>query len=246
MQSGIYAIMNIVNGKQYVGSAVNIPGRWRVHRHHLRARTHTNRYLQHAWNKHGEAAFTFTILEECPREQLIEREQHWIDTLNTVHSGYNRVPQAGSHLGLRLTPEQCAKFAERQRRLWQDPAYRANFIAQVQAVYTTNPARRTQVADQVRQYWQDPAYRDNWQQKMRAWQADPQNRARMGDITRRRWADPAARSRMIAAQNVGKADPTHRRRLSERARALWADPAYREKVLQARREGRARRQQQAD
>ena len=30
-RSGIYAITNTANGKVYVGSAVNIHGRWRVH-----------------------------------------------------------------------------------------------------------------------------------------------------------------------------------------------------------------------
>lgn len=49
-----------------------------------------------AWKTCGEAAFEFNILEECPPEKCIEREQWWIDT---VHPVYNICRTAGSALG---------------------------------------------------------------------------------------------------------------------------------------------------
>jgi group I intron endonuclease len=77
---GIYAITNMLNGKQYIGSSVYFPTRWSHHRKALRRGTHHAIPLQNAWNKYGEEAFTFTILELCSRNALIEREQHWLDT----------------------------------------------------------------------------------------------------------------------------------------------------------------------
>jgi predicted GIY-YIG superfamily endonuclease len=42
--SGIYKITNLLNGKMYIGSAVNVRKRWHQHRHGLRCNKHDNRY----------------------------------------------------------------------------------------------------------------------------------------------------------------------------------------------------------
>jgi group I intron endonuclease len=118
MATGVYAIRNAVNGKVYVGSAaVSLKDRWRSHRKELRRGKHCNRYLQFAWNKHGEPAFEFTVLEECDPGACIAREQHWIDEKRAAdHSfGYNISPTAGSPLGVKHTPETRAKVAAAQR-----------------------------------------------------------------------------------------------------------------------------------
>lgn len=43
--SGIYLITNTVNGKQYIGSAVNILRRWDEHRCRLNEWSHANEHL---------------------------------------------------------------------------------------------------------------------------------------------------------------------------------------------------------
>src|SRR4051812_13574965 len=96
-QTGIYKIVNILNGIIYVGSAVNIKKRWQWHKKDLRANKHRNSYLQNAWNLHGEECFEFSVIEYCEETQLLEREQNWIDTLNSVRpNGYNLAPIAGN------------------------------------------------------------------------------------------------------------------------------------------------------
>ena len=78
-KSGIYQIRNLVNGKVYVGSAVNLQHRRREHRSDLRNGTHHSIKLQRAYNKYGESSFAFEILEYVEdRNQLIEREQYYI------------------------------------------------------------------------------------------------------------------------------------------------------------------------
>lgn len=79
MKSGIYVIRNTANGKVYVGSAVNIKGRWAVHKHGLRRGKHHSQRLQRAWNKYGEAAFVLETLELCCVDLLLEREQSYFD-----------------------------------------------------------------------------------------------------------------------------------------------------------------------
>lgn len=90
MKAGVYTITNIVNGKQYIGSAMNIRRRWNEHMSRLKRGRHENGKLQHAWLKYGEAAFSFAMLEavEEKADQLI-REQHWIDSTKSVLCGYN-------------------------------------------------------------------------------------------------------------------------------------------------------------
>ena len=111
IKSVIYAITHLASGKQYIGSAINYVKRWRDHKWELRHNRHSNIHLQRAWNKYGEDAFEFTILEVVPDvNQLLEREQHWIDNLDVYASGYNRCPIAGSTLGRKLSDETRQKL----------------------------------------------------------------------------------------------------------------------------------------
>jgi group I intron endonuclease len=78
--SGIYRIKNIITNDCYVGSSVNIERRWKEHKNALKANCHDNQYIQNAYNKYGIDAFKYEILEICPVEYIIEREQERIDT----------------------------------------------------------------------------------------------------------------------------------------------------------------------
>ncbi len=113
IKSGIYKILNTINKKVYIGSTFYIPGRLGSHRFHLRNNSHHNIYLQKSWNKYGEFAFEFVVLEYVEKDKLIEREQYWIDTSNCCDSkfGYNLMPNARSSLGRVFTPESKAKMS---------------------------------------------------------------------------------------------------------------------------------------
>ena len=106
--SGIYCIRNTRNDKRYVGSAVNIAARYRTHKYDLRRGKHHSPHLQNSWVKHGPDAFEFVVLEECAVDELIQREQRWMDSLSPE---YNVLPNAGSNLGYRWSEEQKRAFA---------------------------------------------------------------------------------------------------------------------------------------
>lgn len=101
-QAGIYAIICTVTGKQYIGSSSDLHNRWLTHRSHLRNGRGAI-LLQRAWNKYGEEAFIFTILEyvENP-DELIAREQHYLDTLRPA---LNARPIAERNSGMHFTEE---------------------------------------------------------------------------------------------------------------------------------------------
>ena len=92
MTCGIYMIQNLVNGKMYIGQAVDIERRWRHHRSVLRGNDHDNKHLQRAWNKYGEDNFEFTIICECAESQLNTMEEYYIFELMSYDGrvGYNK------------------------------------------------------------------------------------------------------------------------------------------------------------
>lgn len=113
----IYAITNKIDGHQYIGSET-IPGsRKKTHLWRLRRGTHHSKYLQRAFDKHGEAAFVFSTLEDglADNSELLRREQHYIDTLKPV---YNMCCIAGNTSGIKHTEAQKQKISA-----WLQAAY---------------------------------------------------------------------------------------------------------------------------
>lgn len=79
MSRGIYKIINVVNNKFYVGSAVDLKRRKTRHFSELRTGKHNNRHLQAAWVKYGEQAFVFVVVEELPEDaDLLAAENVWL------------------------------------------------------------------------------------------------------------------------------------------------------------------------
>ena len=87
----IYKITNKENGKFYIGSTNNLRKRWNNHRCNLRNNRHENSYLQQAWNKYGEEAFEFSILEEVTDDNRIDREIYYLNETKCYERsiGYN-------------------------------------------------------------------------------------------------------------------------------------------------------------
>lgn len=91
-EAGIYKIQNLVNGKIYIGSAINLHIRFHNHWNSLRQHKHRNKHLQASWDKYGEENFTFEVLEIIEKEQLLRyiEEQYIQDTqCYKPNIGYN-------------------------------------------------------------------------------------------------------------------------------------------------------------
>jgi len=108
MPSGIYQIRNNLNGNRYVGSAVNLDRRWQDHLTRLRRGQHRNAHLQAAFSKYDKGTFVFEVLEHVAPDNLIGREQHYLDMLSPE---YNISPTADSSLGVRHTNETKQKIS---------------------------------------------------------------------------------------------------------------------------------------
>lgn len=118
--SGIYQILNIVNGKKYIGSSSHVHGRWTSgHKKHLRARTHANLHLQAAWDKYGENSFTLSVLECCEKDELLGREQYYLDHVIRWDFDYN-VSRTANGVN---SPESTRKIQEALRLMRLEPGY---------------------------------------------------------------------------------------------------------------------------
>lgn len=121
IESGVYQIQNKINGKSYVGSAQNLASRYSKHLLNLREKTHHSRKLQNAWEKYGAESFVFNILEKCSMQQLLLREQYYIDKLNTYKNGYNILPNAGSWLDAKHSEISKNKIKESLKKFYDKP-----------------------------------------------------------------------------------------------------------------------------
>lgn len=117
MESGIYIIRNIRNGKCYIGQTNNLKARWIKHKNFLKNNKHHNRHLQAAWNKYGAEEFVFEILEECPIEELDEKETYYIRKYETCINGYNLDEGGQGIRGYKHTEEELARMREIQNPL---------------------------------------------------------------------------------------------------------------------------------
>lgn len=129
--SGIYKIVNKIDGKYYVGSTNNFQKRWKSgHKLPLIENRHENSKLQNAWNKHGPENFDCQLVESVEVEKLLEVEQKYLDIArNETDKCYNLSFIAGkvemtnevrqklskAHTGKKLSEETRKKMSNRMK-----------------------------------------------------------------------------------------------------------------------------------
>lgn len=111
IKSGVYQIILNDDGRSYIGSAINIQSRWQNHRILSRS-TGTKQVIAKALAKYGIENFEWKVLEYCPTNILIAREQYWLDTIRPFideNNGWNVRKVADSNLGIARSTESRKK-----------------------------------------------------------------------------------------------------------------------------------------
>lgn len=110
----VYRIMNIDNGKIYIGITTNYRKRMKEHFGHC----NDNTYLHNSIRKYGKKKFTHEIIYKSKCwENLLEKEIELIKELNTKNPyGYNLTDGGEGVLGYRHTYESRKKISESNKR----------------------------------------------------------------------------------------------------------------------------------
>lgn len=108
-KSGIYRWKNNLNGKTYVGSAINLSKR--INSYYNIVKSHKKlRPIELALSKYGFENFTLEILEYCEKENVMVREQFFIDLLIPE---YNILKHAYSLLGFKHSELTISKLKQK-------------------------------------------------------------------------------------------------------------------------------------
>lgn len=117
-RSCIYKITNVINGKIYIGSSIDVEIRKKKHYYKLINNKHNNSHLQSSWNKYGESNFKFEIIEEVKdKDILLEREQYWLDKTKCYNRtiGFNVCKTAGNTFGFKHS-EKTKKYLSKIKK----------------------------------------------------------------------------------------------------------------------------------
>lgn len=87
---GIYKITLKDTNKSYIGQAIKVKDRLREHmKYGLGIDTPAKNLLYKDMQEKGLDSFTFELLEECPKEELNQKEKFYIDLYSSYTNGYN-------------------------------------------------------------------------------------------------------------------------------------------------------------
>jgi group I intron endonuclease len=216
---GIYAIRNLTNGKVYVGSAINIAARWKLHRTNLRGGKHHSKPLQRSWDKYGLGSFVFEVLELCPSDALVKREQHWMDCLRALaaQDGYNVAPNAGSILGIKRSAETRAKLSKAREGFIFRPEHIAAMVAGWRNRAPATPETRAKISATTKGRVKSPEERERLSAALKGRVPSVQCLAASRLANKGKQISEAARTALRKA-NIGRPRPD----VAERMRQKWA------------------------
>ncbi len=231
--SGIYAITNKVNGKMYVGSAVDLRGRLAVHLSGLKNGSHCNKKLQRAWIKYGEHAFEYSVLEYVEdKNELISREQEWIDETRCVSLGYNICPIAGSSLGVVRSPEAVAKMIGRKHSPETIAKLKGRTVsletrAKISAAAigrTISPETRAKISAANKGHETSPEHRAKISASIKGVPRSRESMEKAWEANTGRKHTPEARAKMSAAGKGRKKAPEHRAKIGAKSAGRIVSP----------------------
>jgi group I intron endonuclease len=223
--SGIYAILNMKNGKAYIGQAVDIKYRWRMHKNALNGGYHINPYLQRAWNKYGEESFAFNVVEECLMDQLNEREIHHIAMHRARGLCYNMTDGGDGTRGRIASNETRQKMSAAKKNMSEETrrkigdARRGSILSDETRRKMSEAKKGTTFSDESRRKMSEankrrPPITDETRRKLSEAKKG-KRRAPFSDEARQRMSEAA--KRRVARIGIVMSDET-RRKISETAK----------------------------
>lgn len=140
----IYAILNLVNGKIYIGKTKSLYHRCYQYLYSIKHRKtdHVNSYLLNSFIKHGVEKFKMFAIETCCDEKVLaERELFWMDFYNSTDRNFGYNLRQDSSSGMVTHPETGKKISARLKKEWAS-GIRQNHSSKLKEVWRKSPERR--------------------------------------------------------------------------------------------------------
>lgn len=175
--SGIYKITLRKDGRIYIGSAVNVSKRWQLHKNNANS-NRNGQVITRALRKYGFDSFDWEIVEECPENILLEREQYYLDSLLPfVHlgRGFNVRKKADSNLGISLSKKTKQKMSSASKGKPKSQNHKNNMSKEwhknrgelyfkkisERMIGDNNPAKRPEVRKKISESRMGQTWRDD-------------------------------------------------------------------------------------
>jgi len=148
---GVYKIYHLHNPSIiYIGSASScrkwregFKQRWYIHLKSLKQNKHHSPFLQRVVNKYGIEDLRFEILEFCKKEEILIREQYWLDKLKPFKTkGYNTCELAGNSFGYKMLEEQI----KNRKKIYQYDL-KGNFIQEWKSLTEAAKVTNTRISE---------------------------------------------------------------------------------------------------
>jgi len=110
---GIYSLKNNITGETYVGQSIDLHRRMMEHK--CPCSTKGNRLICKALKKYGFNNFTFSVLEECQKDEFDSKEVFWIKKLGAT---YNMTDGGKGAKGYHPSLEERAYISKCARAQW--------------------------------------------------------------------------------------------------------------------------------
>lgn len=247
LQTGVYCILNKINGKKYIGSTASqsFRRRWAEHVSRLRKNRHHSGHLQASWNRYGEGSFAFEVLERCEPDIAIPREQFYLDWLETYRreNGYNILPCACSRRGAKMRPETLEKimatrstpeYQAKIQAIQEDPEFKERF-REACKLAQSNPELRARVSASLKKtytenqelrarrvlIWKGRKHSEETKRKMSESGSTPEMRAKKSMANKGKLKSDETRAKMSEGQKRCCQNPETRQRKSDGAKKGW-------------------------
>lgn len=163
--SGIYQILNLINGHCYIGQSKNIFNRF--NKHHIydyknEKGANYNDKIYQALRKYGLENFKVNIIELCPLNELDDKEIYWISYFDSFKNGYNSTiggQNWSPNMYTQETEEKRQKTREKNQSLIGENHPRAKLSNEE----VENIRQRYILGESVENIWKD--YQNNYQSK---------------------------------------------------------------------------------
>lgn len=113
--TGIYEIINNIDGKVYIGQTINYRQRRKHHLTDLRNGKHFNEHLQRAFNKYGEENFSMHLIERCEENELDREEIRIIKAKQATNPKYGYNLMNGGQTYRRFTDKVKEKMSNTRK-----------------------------------------------------------------------------------------------------------------------------------